>query len=91
MPGADQGGGTITVGSETIRYTGKSAATGAANLTGGIRGSNRTTAASHLILAAVTQHATGMDNILEVNYRITSTSIDSPMSRSQSISVSRLF
>ena len=34
MPGADQGGGTITVGSETIRYTGKSAATGAANLTG---------------------------------------------------------
>ena len=86
MPGADQGGGTITVGSETIRYTGKSAATGAANLTGGIRGSNRTTAASHLILAAVTQHATGMDNILEVNYRITSTSIDSPMtevSRSQ--------
>ena len=86
MPGADQGGGTITVGSETIRYTGKSAATGAANLTGGIRGSNRTTAASHLISAAVTQHATGMDNILEVNYRITSTSIDSPMtevSRSQ--------
>jgi len=86
MPGADQGGGTITVGSETIRYTGKSAATGAANLTGGVRGSNATTAASHLILAAVTQHATGMDNILEVNYRITSTSIDSPMtevSRSQ--------
>ena len=40
MPGADQGGGTITIGSETIRYTGKSAATGAANLTGGIRGSN---------------------------------------------------
>ena len=33
MPGADQGGGTITVNSETIRYTGKSAATGAANLT----------------------------------------------------------
>jgi hypothetical protein len=86
MPGANEGGGTITVGSETIRYTGKSAATGAANLTGGIRGSNATTAAAHLISAAVTQHATGMDNILEVNYRITSTSIDSPMtevSRSQ--------
>ena len=86
MPGANEGGGTITVGSETIRYTGKSAATGAANLTGAIRGSNATTAAAHLISAAVTQHATGMDNILEVNYRITSTSIDSPMtevSRSQ--------
>ena len=37
MPGADQGGGTITIGSEAIRYTGKSAATGAANLTGAIQ------------------------------------------------------
>ena len=35
----------ITIGSEAIRYTGKSAATGAANLTGAIRGSNGTTAA----------------------------------------------
>jgi len=86
MPGADQGGGTITVNSETIRYTGKSAATGAANLTGGVRGSNGTTAATHSSADAVTQHATGMDNILEVNYRITSSDIDSPMtevSRSQ--------
>jgi len=86
MPGADQGGGTITVNSETIRYTGKSAATGAANLTGAIRGSNGTTAATHSTSDAVTQHATGMDNILEVNYRVTSTSVDSPMtevSRSQ--------
>ena len=86
MPGADQGGGTITVNSETIRYTGKSAATGAANLTGAVRGSNGTTAATHSSADAVTQHATGMDNILECNYRITSTSIDSPMtevSRSQ--------
>jgi hypothetical protein len=72
--------------SNTIRYTGKSAATGAANLTGGVRGSNGTTAATHSSADAVTQHATGMDNILEVNYRITSTSVDSPMtevSRSQ--------
>jgi hypothetical protein len=86
MPGVNQGGGTITVGSETIRYTGKSATTGAANLTGAIRGSNGTTAATHSSADAVTQHATGMDNILEVNYRITSTDIDSPMtevSRSQ--------
>ena len=86
MPGSDEGGGTITVGSEAIRYTGKSATTGAANLIGAVRGSNGTTAAAHLIDVAVTQHATGMDNILEVNYRITSTSIDSPMtevSRSQ--------
>jgi hypothetical protein len=79
MPGASQGGGTITVNSETIRYTGKSAATGAANLTGGVRGSNGTTAATHSSGDAVTQHATGMDNILECNYRITSTSVDSPM------------
>ena len=86
MPGADQGGGTITVNSETIRYTGKSAATGAANLTGAIRGSSSTTAATHSSGDTVTQHGTGMDNILEVNYRITSTSVDSPMtevSRSQ--------
>jgi len=79
MPGADQGGGTITVNSETIRYTGKSAATGAANLTGAVRGSNGTTEASHSSADAVTQHATGMDDILECNYRITSTSVDSPM------------
>jgi len=86
MPGASQGGGTITVGSETIRYTGKSAATGAANLTGAVRGSNGTTEATHSSGDAVTQHATGIDNILECNYRITSTNIDSPMtevSRSQ--------
>ena len=86
MPGASQGGGTITVGSETIRYTGKSAATGAANLTGAVRGSNGTTAATHSSGDAVTQHATGIDNILECNFRITSTDIDSPMtevSRSQ--------
>mgnify|MGYP003118905278 CR=1 FL=1 len=86
MPGASEGGGTITIGSETIRYTGKSAATGAANLTGAIRGSSSTTAATHSSGDTVTQHATGMDNILEVNYRITSTSVDSPMtevSRSQ--------
>ena len=86
MPGANQGGGTITIGTETIRYTGKSAATGAANLTGAIRGSNGTTAATHTSGDTVTQHATGMDNILECNYRITSSDIDSPMtevSRSQ--------
>jgi hypothetical protein len=73
-------------GLTTIRYTGKSAVTGAANLTGAVRGSNGTTEATHSSGDAVTQHATGMDNILEVNYRITSTSIDSPMtevSRSQ--------
>jgi hypothetical protein len=63
-----------------------SAGTAAANLTGAVRGSNNTTAATHSSGDAVTQHATGIDNILECNYRITSTSIDSPMtavSRSQ--------
>ena len=40
--------GTIKLGTEEITYTGKSAASGAGNLTGGTRGANGTTAASHL-------------------------------------------
>ena len=39
--------GTIKLGTEEITYTGKSAASGAGNLTGGTRGANGTTAASH--------------------------------------------
>jgi len=41
--------GTIKLESEEITYTGKSAASGAGNLTGATRGANSTTAASHLI------------------------------------------
>ena len=39
--------GTIRLATEEITYTGKSAASGAGNLTGGTRGANSTTAASH--------------------------------------------
>ena len=41
--------GTIKLDTEEITYTGKSAASGAGNLTGGTRGTNGTTPASHLI------------------------------------------
>ena len=40
--------GTIKLGTEEITYTGRSTSTGAGNLTGGTRGANSTTAASHL-------------------------------------------
>ena len=39
--------GTIQLGTEEITYTGRSTSTGAGNLTGGTRGANGTTAASH--------------------------------------------
>jgi hypothetical protein len=45
--------GTIKIGAEEITYTGKSAATGAGNLTGGTREVNSTTAASHSSGASV--------------------------------------
>ena len=45
--------GTIKIGTEEITYTGKSAASGAGNLTGGGRGANSTSAASHSSGAAV--------------------------------------
>ena len=45
--------GTLLIGTEQITYTGKSAATGAGNLTGATRGANTTTAAAHLSAAAI--------------------------------------
>ena len=39
--------GTIKLGTEEITYTGRSTSSGAGNLTGGTRGANGTTAASH--------------------------------------------
>ena len=45
--------GTLLIGTEQITYTGKSAATGAGNLTGGTRGANSTSAAAHLSAAAI--------------------------------------
>ena len=45
--------GTIIIGTEQITFTGKSAATGAGNLTGATRGANTTTAAAHTSAAVV--------------------------------------
>jgi hypothetical protein len=46
--------GTIKLGSEEITYTGRSSASGTGNLTGCTRGTNGTSAASHLINANLT-------------------------------------
>ena len=46
--------GTIKLGTEEITYTGRSSASGAGNLTGGTRGANSTSAASHLSGANLT-------------------------------------
>ena len=45
--------GTIIIGTEQITFTGKSAATGAGNLTGATRGANTTTAVAHTSAAVV--------------------------------------
>ena len=69
--------GTIIIGSEEITY----AAISSLNLTGCVRGVNGTTAATHSSADAVLQFIRGMDEILEANYRITATSVDSPMTQ----------
>ena len=46
--------GTIKLGTEEITYTGRSTSSGAGNLTGGTRGANSTSAASHLSGANLT-------------------------------------
>jgi hypothetical protein len=69
--------GTILIGTEDISYTAISGST----LTGGVRGVNGTTAATHSTSDAVAQSPRGMDDIQETNYRVKSTSVDSPMTR----------
>ena len=69
--------GTILIGTEEITYTAISGST----LTGGVRGVNDTTAATHSTSDAVAQSPRGMDDIQETNYRVKSTSVDSPMTR----------
>jgi hypothetical protein len=69
--------GIVTIDTEQISYTGISSL----NLTGCVRGVNGSTAATHLITTAVAQTPRGMDNIQEANYRVASTSIDTPMTR----------
>ena len=69
--------GTIIINSEEITYSGISTL----DLTGCVRGVNGTTAATHSSSDAVLQFIRGVDDVLEANYRVASTSIDTPMTQ----------
>jgi len=68
--------GLLLVGTEQISYTGFSST----ELTGVVRGANGTTAATHTSGDAVNQFVSGMDDILEANYRNAS-NVDSPLTK----------
>ena len=70
-------GGTIKINNEVIIYTGISSL----NLTGCTRGVNGTTAATHSTSDTVTQFPNGMTDIQEANFRVASTSVDTPMTK----------
>jgi hypothetical protein len=70
-------GGTIKINNEVITYTGISSL----NLTGCTRGVNGTTAATHSTSDTVTQFPNGMTDIQEANFRVASTSVDTPMTK----------
>ena len=70
-------GGVITIGTEQISYTGISSL----NLTGCTRGINGSTAATHSTSDAVLQFPIGMTDIQEADYRVKSTSVDTPMTK----------
>ena len=72
-----QTAGNIIIGTEDITYTGISSL----NLTGCVRGVNGTTAATHNNGDAVAQSPRGMTDIQEANYRVDTTSVDTPMTR----------
>ena len=67
----------ITIGTEQITYTGISSL----NLTGCTRGVNGSTAATHSTSDAVLQFPIGMTDIQEADYRVKSTSVDTPMTK----------
>ena len=69
--------GVITIGTEQISYTGISSL----NLTGCTRGINGSTAATHNTPDAVLQFPIGMTDIQEADYRVKSTSVDTPMTK----------
>ncbi len=69
--------GVITIGTEQISYTGITSL----NLTGCTRGINGSTAATHSTSDAVLQFPIGMTDIQEADYRIKSTSVDTPMTK----------
>ena len=70
-------GGIITINSEQITYSGISSL----NLTGCVRGVNGSTAASHSTSDAVLQFPNGVTDIQEADYRVKSTTIDTPMTK----------
>ena len=70
-------GGVITINSEQISYTGISSL----NLTGCTRGINGSTAATHSTSDAVLQFPVGMTDIQEADYRVKSTSVDTPLTK----------
>jgi hypothetical protein len=70
-------GGIITINSEQITYTGISSL----NLTGCTRGVNGSTAATHSTSDAVLQFPNGMTDIQEADYRVKSTTVDTPMTK----------
>ena len=70
-------GGIITIGTEQITYSGISSL----NLTGCVRGVNGSTAATHTTGDAVLQFPNGMTDIQELNYRVASTNVDTPMTK----------
>jgi len=70
-------GGIITIGTEQITY----AAISSLNLTGCVRGVNGSTAATHSTDDAVLQFPNGMTDIQEADYRVKSTSVDTPMTK----------
>ena len=70
-------GGIITIGTEQITY----AAISSLDLTGCVRGVNGSTAATHSTSDAVLQFPVGMTDIQEADYRIKSTSVDTPMTK----------
>jgi len=69
--------GIIIIGTEQITYSGISSL----NLTGCVRGVNGSTAATHSTSDAVLQFPIGMTDIQEADYRIKSTSVDTPMTK----------
>ena len=69
--------GTIIINSEEITY----AAISSLDLTGCVRGVNGTTAATHSTSDAVLQFVRGMDDVLEANYRVKATTVDTPMTQ----------
>ena len=77
VTGLPTAGGTITIGTEQISYTGVSSL----NLTGCTRGINGSTAAAHNAGDAVLQFPNGMTDVQELNFRNASTNVDTPMTK----------